>query len=346
MNQIKPDLAILHLSDLHFGPYLQGVSRIGEWSTIAAPHNYNLLLGMGINIPGFFRKYGDRLIVVVTGDITTAAEPPAYEAVNNYLRDFPFVGSDVRVGLKLHKIRDRMYIVPGNHDIWLYGGFFTRWKRFTNRRDEFLRYFREPLPNAYPRVINGMSVTLYTIDTNKVRKWINPLNFTNVLGRGEVGDEQIAELLALHANLSGKKPKDTLKDFQYGSSLKIALMHHHLALPPDIPDSLQQKLVELDDAQAVLNLLCGIGVRLVLCGHQHFPYQIPDLKTKNHPEHSLFLSCAGSTTQLGCDKNSFYVYEITDKHNGTYNLDVLPFTVDAKSSNYFFEPQDIKSFVI
>lgn len=346
MSQPKPDLAILHLSDLHFGPYLQGVSRVGELSAIAAPHNYNLLLGMGINIPGLFQKYGDRLVVVVTGDITTAAEPPAYEAVNNYLRDFPFVGSDVRVGLKLHQIRDRMYIVPGNHDIWLYGGFFTRWKRFTNRREEFLRYFPKRLPNSYPCIINGMSVTLYTIDTNRVRKWINPLNFTNVLGRGEVGDEQIAEIAVLHTNLNNKKPKDNLKDFQYRSSLKIALMHHHLALPPEIPDDLQQKLLELDDAQAVLNLLCGIGVRLVLCGHQHFPYQIPDLRPENNSGHSLFLSCAGSTTQLECNENSYYVYEITDKHNGSYNLDALLYTADARNNNYFFKLKETKNFTI
>lgn len=346
MSQTNPDIAVLHLSDLHFGPYLQGVSRIGEWSTFTAPHSFNLLQGMETNTPEFFRKYGDRLIVVVTGDMTTTAEPPAYEAVNNYLRDLPFVSSKLRVGLNLDKFRDRMYIVPGNHDVWLYGGFFTRWKRYTDRRDQYFKYFPERLPDAFPLVINGTSITLYTIDTNRVKRRINPFNFTNVLGRGEVGDEQIGELLALHTSLSRRRSKGLPEGFDYDSSLKIALMHHHLALPSSIPDSLQQKFLKLEDAPAVLHQLCGIGVRLVLCGHQHFPYQISDLQGEDNSGQSLFLSCAGSTSQLGCAKNSFYVYEITDKKDGTYQLNVLLYTADAENHNYRFILQDKKTFFI
>lgn len=344
MGQTNPDIAILHLSDLHFGPYLQGVTRIGEWSTFAAPHTFNLLQGMEIEVLKILQNHREHLIIAVTGDMTTAAEPPAYEAVNNYLRDKPFVSSWMRVGFELQQMKERMFVVPGNHDVWLYGNWFTRWKRYENRREQYLKYFPEQLPNVYPLLINGVSVTIYTIDTNRVTGF-NPVNFTNVLGKGEVGKEQEAEIQTLHNNLlNGTFPKIP-KDFNYASSLKIALMHHHLALPSNVPRDMEQKLLELKDAQSVLNLLCDIGVRTVLCGHQHFPYQIPRLQSSTNPGRSVFLSCAGSATQIDNDRNSFYIYKIWDNHNGSYTLDVLLHEANVNNS-YFFRESNPSTYTI
>jgi len=335
MGQSNPDIVILHLSDLHFGPYLQGVSKIGEWSSFAAPHNFNLLQGMETKVTEIFRKHKERLIVVVTGDMTTAAEPPAYESVNNYLRDNPFVSSKLRVGLELQEIENKMYVVPGNHDIWLYGNWFSRWKRYTYRKDQYFKYFPEQLPNAYPLLINGISLTIYTIDTNRVGGF-NPFNFKNVLGKGEVGKQQMGEIQVLHNNLRNGTFQNIPEGFDYNASLKVALMHHHLELPSNIPNDVEQKLLKLDDAKSILTLLCEIGVHIILCGHQHFPYQIPTLQSSNNPNHSIFLSCAGSATQIECKRNSFSCYEIIDNHNGTYNLRVLLYEADAKNNNYFF----------
>jgi len=345
MSEPSADIVILHLSDLHFGLYLQGVSKIGEWSKFAAPHDFNLLQGMETKVIEIFQKYKERLIVAVTGDMTTAAEPPAYESVNNYLRDNPFVSSRLRVGLELYGIPNGIYVVPGNHDVWLYGNFFTRWKRYKNRKDQYFKYFPDQLPNAYPLLIDKTSLTIYTIDTNRVAGF-NPLNVNNVLGRGEVGKEQIGEIQTLHNNLRSGTFQDIPKDFDYSSSLKIALMHHHLELPPNTPDSIEQKIMRLKDASPVLNLLSEIGVHIVLCGHQHFPYQIPNLQSPSYPNHSVFLSCAGSATQIDCDRNSFYSYEITNNHNGTYGLSVVLYEADAKNSDYFFKESSPSKFVI
>lgn len=345
MGQSNPDIVILHLSDLHFGPYLQGVSKIGEWSQFAPPHDFNLLQGMETKVIEILQKFKDRLIVTVTGDMTTAAEPPAYESVNNYLRDNPFVSSRIRVGLELHEIPIGIYIVPGNHDVWLYGNLLTRWKGYANRKDQYFKYFPDQLPNAYPLLINGNSITIYTLDTNRVGG-VNPLNFTNVLGRGGVGKQQIGEIQTLHNNLRSSTFQGIPKDFNYGSSLKILLMHHHLELPSNIPDSIEQKLMRLYDAPSILNLLCEIGIHIILCGHQHFPYQIPNLQSPSYPNHSIFLSCAGSATQIDCDRNSFYCYEITNSHKCTYNLRVLLYEADAKNNDYFFKESSALTFVI
>lgn len=345
MDKSNPDIVILHLSDLHFGPYLQGVSKIGEWSSVASPHSFNLLQGMEIKVAEILKRHKDRLIVAVTGDMTTAAEPPAYESVNNYLRDNPFVSSKLRVGLELQEIEDKIYVVPGNHDVWLYGTWFSRWKGYTNRRDQYFKYFPEQLPNVYPLLINGISLTIYTIDTNRVGG-LNPFNFKNVLGRGEVGKQQIGEIQALHSNLTSGTFRGIPEGFDYNSSLKIALMHHHLELPSNVPDNLEQELLRFDDAASILNLFCEIGVHIVLCGHQHFPYQVPMLQSPDYPNHSIFLSCAGSATQIECERNSFCSYEITDDHNGTYKLSALLYQADAKNNNYFFKESVSSPFVI
>jgi 3',5'-cyclic AMP phosphodiesterase CpdA len=344
MGNSNPEIVIYHISDLHFGLYLQCSSRVGEWSSTSAPHDFNLLQGMehALNFADVIDKYRDRLIIVVTGDLTTSAEPPAYEAVNNYLRDYPFISSKFRMGLRLQTVQDRFFVVPGNHDIWLYGNWFTRWKKHKNRREEYRRYFPEQLPSAYPLVVNGVSVTIFTIDTNWV-KGFNPINIFNVLGRGEVGKEQIAEIQALHNSLIRRTAEDIPNGFDYAASLKIALMHHHLALPSGFPKDIQQEFLELGDSSSVLNLLCDIGVRLVLCGHQHFPYHISNLRAPNNPDHAIFLSCAGSATQMENKRNSFSVCEITRSGDG-YNLRLLIYESDPK--NYAFSVKSDGLFVI
>lgn len=346
MSKQEPDVLIYHLSDLHFGPFLQGVSRIGEWSSFSAPHDYNLLQGMEIALDfnNVMEKYKDRLIVAITGDMTTAAEPPAYESVNNYIRDYPFVSSIHQVGLRINEKLKRIFFVPGNHDMWIYGNLFSRWKGYANRREQYNRYFPEPLPNAYPLMINGVSLTLFTIDTNRVTK-INPLNFQNVLGRGEVGKSQSADLLMLHNQLKSGTLHDIPQGFNYESSLKIALMHHHLAMPSDYPKDHEQEFLKLKDADSVTTLLSEMGVQLVLCGHQHFPYQVPELKSSSHPANTIFLSCAGSTTQIECNRNSFSTYEIC-KGSNKFSLHLTVYEADACKSSYFFKKTTVVDYTI
>jgi predicted phosphodiesterase len=333
MHTSPPDIVILHLSDLHFGSYLQGVRPTGKWSLFAPSHDFNLLQGMEVRIPDICLKFNDRLIIVVTGDLTTAAELPAYEAVNNYLRDYPFYSNTLRVGLKLHEFSDRFFVVPGNHDVWFYPPRIARrWERRSNRRMEYSKYFPD-LPQAYPLLVNGHSVTIYTIDTNCVRG-LNPCNFMNALGAGQVGPDQIAYLQVLHNSLLHNNSKIP-EGFDYRNSLKVALMHHHLQVPSTIPNNLEQKLLQLRDAPTVKELLCDFGVHIVLCGHQHFPYQLPDLKSSCNPAHSIFLSCAGSASQIGCDRNSFFVYEIS-RDDTTYDLDVLQYEANVQTHSYSF----------
>jgi len=337
MSKAQPGILIYHLSDLHFGPYLEGVSGEGEWSSFFAPHSFLLLQGMEIALEfwNVIKNDKDRLMVAVTGDLTTTAEPPAYHNANNYLRDHPFVSTKLQVGLRLQEITDRIFFVPGNHDIWFYGNWFTRWKRFSDRRKLYMKYFGETIPNVYPLLINGISVTVFTIDTNRVEKF-NFINFKNVLGKGEVGKAQIADIQTLHLNLLHDTSIDVPSGYDYPSSLKIALMHHHLSVPKDVPRDTQESILELKDTDPVLNLLSEIGVQLVLCGHQHFPYHIPNLRSSKYSNKPILLSCAGSATQMGNEKNSFSKYEIIKKES-EYVLRLRVYESNYKSGDYFFK---------
>lgn len=340
MFQNKPDAVILHISDLHFGPYLQGVSRVGEWSRIAAPHDFLLVLGLEEKLLPIIREYRDKLIISVTGDLTTAAEPPAYEVVNNYLRDHPFISDILHCGLTLQDIKDRLFFVPGNHDIWLHGRLFTRWKRYADRREEYEKYFHPQPPDVYPLVVNSIPLTIYTIDSNHVSGF-NPFNFRNVTGGGRVGRNQMRDLRSLYASLSNSAASgvDTRDGYNYEDSLKICLMHHHLQRPDDVPLDLEQRLLELEDAEEVINLLASIGVQIVLCGHQHFPYQ-KTIKCSGPNNPSILLSCAGTATQIDSKVNSFYVYGIKQVST-SYQLEVLKYTSRVKDGTYKFTTPQI-----
>ena len=342
----SPDIVVLHLSDLHFGPYLQNVGRTGELSYFASPHSYSLLLGLEDRVTKILREHAAHTIVAVTGDLTTAAEPPAYEIVNNYLRDNPYVSDISRVGLKLESIGDRLFFVPGNHDTWLYGDWFTKWKGKKNRKDEYLKYFTHRLPRVYPLIINGISITIYCVDSNQIRSHYNPFNFKNVLGIGEVSDEQRTELQAFHLGLQNGTLNKLPDHYDYETSLKIAIMHHHLALPDGTPAGREQKLLVLKDSERVIDLFCDIGISIVLCGHQHFPYEKPNIRSRGNQSNSILLLCAGSATQIDCDVNSFCVYGIKQNGNRTYNLNLSRFEAHGKQYDYYFKETYAKTFVI
>lgn len=343
MKQAAYELEILHLSDLHFGPYLQGVANNGEWSRLAPTHSFNLLQGLESKVSDLLRNK-EKLLVLVTGDMTTAAEPPAYEAVNNYLRDNPFVSDSLRVGLSLHEIRDRFFVVPGNHDIWLYGPWLTKWKRYTNRRQQYYKYFPEQFPIAHTLKVGETSVTIFAIDTNDL-KGFNFLNFKNVLGKGEIGKDQIAALQTIHTRLQTGTYAGTPSGFNYQSSLKIVMMHHHLALPRCATNTLENKLLELKDASAGLNLFCEMGIHMVLCGHQHFPFLIPELNCDAQSNKKVFFSCAGSATQLNCNQNSFCVYRIHSE-DGVYNLEYCLYSAKTETNSFSFRPSEPSSYRI
>ncbi|MEK6374134.1 MAG: metallophosphoesterase [Acidobacteriota bacterium] len=309
---MNADALIIHLSDLHFSGYLQNVDNIGEWSQVAKTHDFLVLQEMESIIVQLLREYRDRVIVVITGDLTTAAEPPAYELLTTYLFGKVWISENKRVGLGLHDefhLQDRVFVVPGNHDAWLrFSGILrrlTRWRQHFDRRQLFRDYFGMQ-PQVKPLVVNGVSFVFYLLDSNElVAGGLNAWNIRNALGRGRVGRAQIGNVLAMHNQLmAGNIPVPP--GFELDAAIRIGVLHHHPAIPDDLPSGVEQRLLRLQDAPDVTALFHEqLHTHLVVCGHQHFPYLYPDPATA-----APWLSCAGTATQHKSPVNSFKLYWI------------------------------------
>jgi 3',5'-cyclic AMP phosphodiesterase CpdA len=278
------------------------------------------------------------MIVAVTGDLTAAAEPPAYEAMYNFLTGSVAVSGRYHLGLGLSQLHNRFCVVPGNHDVWLRADPFSKWSEYADRRDLYATYFSEPLPDVRSLVVNGRSITLYTMDSNRLAHTVDIANLENALGRGKVGTPQINGLNALHASLLEGRQSVGEPGYDYASSLKIAMLHHHLALPADTPRGWRQMLLELVDAEDVLHLLHGIDVRLVLCGHQHRSYRLHDLKAPAFSGEPLVLSCAESVTQCKCQENSFQFYKFFAEGDKRYTVQTVTYTANPSQDRWLFAP--------
>ncbi|HEV7239290.1 MAG TPA: metallophosphoesterase [Thermoanaerobaculia bacterium] len=312
---MEPDAVILHLSDLHFSGFLQNVDNIGEWSQVAKTHDFLVLQEMEGVVRPILNKYRDRVVVGITGDLTTAAEPPAYEILTTYLLGKVWVSDKKRVGLGLEGdfgLRERVLVVPGNHDAWLrLSGVLrhlTRWKNYTDRRKLFSEYFGLT-PRVVPLLVNGISFMFYLLDSNEMLSTVrNSFNLENALGHGRVGKSQIGKILGEINEPSEKPPQH----FNPATAIRIVLMHHHAAIPTEHPVDLEQRLLRLTDGADVQGLFENqLRPHLVLCGHQHFPYLYPD--PAEYEKGRPWLSCAGTATQHHSRVNSFKVYYVYAK---------------------------------
>jgi len=273
-------------------------------------------------------QFDRKLLVVVTGDITAAGERPSYEAAATWLWGRTYMRGMPGFGLDLYHRGIEVFAVPGNHDIWL--------KK--SSRTLFHQFFSHDIPGAFPLHLGGTPVVIYTLDSNRLQRSdpYNFLNLRNVLGAGRIGRDQLCELMSLHHYLAMGNSKGLGSDFDFRGSLKIALMHHHLALPGSKPEGLEERLSILIDAKRVQSCLSEIGVHLVLCGHQHYPYSI-SLEEKRSERGPIMLSCAGTSSQVDALKNSFCVYYINRIADGDYSIKRLVYEASGIEHQFVFQ---------
>ena len=342
----RPDFVIFHISDLHFGDFLQGTKNSGEGTPFSPPHSFNYLLSLETLFRKLHLKYKDRLLVVITGDLTNSSEPTSFQQIYNFIFRKVNISDTERVGFDLADLGVKAIVVPGNHDVWFDRGLLFRWRRFAYRLEDFRKFFPTRLPNIVPLVNGTSSLTIASLDSNRIGTFINPYNFANVLGMGEVGRDQLAQLQAIHNSIINGTYPNVPKGYSYENSLRIALIHHHIQLPEIVSPTFKHKMLRLKDAPEVQNALCLTGTHMVLCGHQHFPFQIPKLISPQYPNQPLFLSCAGSPSQLGCSTKSLFLYEIYDRHNGFFRVNSMGYAARESDRDYQFRLQDERSFII
>lgn len=329
MKEIFKELkaVIVHLSDLHFCDIFTNTEQTPSSLIGAKPHDYTLLINLSSTFQIIPRQIKNRLklnyepkinIVVVTGDLTTTANTIAFEEANNYLRWSKFIGPEgPNVGLNMEH---DVFIVPGNHDTW-----FTRVRKFVwfkkieDRSEAFERYVQR-CPFIKEKSWNGGKFLFLGLNSNKTDKKLKNIS------RGKVDQTELAEV--------NKILQDRELDKE-SNIFKIAMLHHHPWLPKGMEDNEYTKMIDADNT---LLKLSDMKIDMVLFGHKHIFFEELWEKPSDIKGTHLFLSCAGTATQIGWqpDKYNFKVYLFFKNQIGVIN-----YVYDG----FRFIPKQIKPFL-
>ena len=233
---------LAHLSDVHLSP-LPAVG-LGYW-------NLKRLLGW-LNWQHrrrhlYSRNVLDRLVsdlvaqapdhIAVTGDLANLGLPAEHEAALQWLRT---VGTS-----------DRVTVIPGNHDIYSRIGSdpgTTRWQPHMSANDIAAEYMMTEGGNgnvAFPFVRRFGNIALIALNSAV------PTRPFYAIGR--IGAAQLRRLEALLERLGAE------------GLTRVVLIHH-----PPLP-GIAKPRHELEDADALAEILARHGAELVLHGHEHTP---------------------------------------------------------------------------
>ncbi len=313
----------LHLSDIHFGsrPGANGdkvdmhrFSDEGDYSRTLNQH----LKDEFISGRSHFKQSGERLHLIVSGDLTYTATANEFRLVEKFLND---LCADLSID------KSRVFIVPGNHDINWDEAKIDKSRRFDNFvtfLDSF--YGAELFRKMFPRVTWDFKVNterpepkdiVSVYHDSKLGLLIVGLNSCvyedNQHHYGFVGGKQMRVVSELMDEL--RVPAETLM---------VAVFHHHLHPFPEPVVISPNTGVMIDistirDAGLIERDLEKLGFDLVLHGHKH-KAQIRETKIRNRKDgkldgHALIVCGAGSTgvnaAELGHnDSNQYELIEV------------------------------------
>lgn len=293
---------ILHLSDLHYGDmhrYDQGIDG----------HAVSLAAAVTNAVRSRFR---DRPLdaLVLTGDF--------------FSHDLPSDKAKATDGITslielLRLSRDRVVMLPGNHDLSWDPNFHHQPYRFYDEMvgdTKTKGYVADGLPGLLvlpPSPSLGSRKGLALLLLNSC-----VMEGQKTSGFGRVGDKQldsIAELLIV-----GEITRDT--------HILIAALHHHL-LPvvplvrnwtgPNPKDS-EPALTSLTvDAVAVLQRLTELGFSLAIHGHQHVP-AVRRFEDVLHGQQSIGVCAAGSCGSKDAIRH-FFLYEVAESQTRIWDFE-------------------------
>jgi 3',5'-cyclic AMP phosphodiesterase CpdA len=242
------------------------------------PHNVNLRCLRGA------RSVAERQVdaVVITGDCTDDGD-----------------GWDL-VGAAFAKWRDRgrLFVIPGNHDLYLFpiassarprpthASKRRQWQEFAARAG-----LRLEACGAWEHVIESAEAILVGLDSCSRRQR------TFFRQNGAIGAAQLQWLRELAKTERWRASRN-----------RVVLFHHHvLPLPRGVGRRAPTEIgMRLDDASQVAQTLADVGATLVMHGHRH-------VSERRHPAGSDFELLAAPSLTLGCksgDAPSFWLVEL------------------------------------
>jgi 3',5'-cyclic AMP phosphodiesterase CpdA/tetratricopeptide (TPR) repeat protein len=264
---------LLHLSDIHFGwrPGASGASvemhRFIPSDFEKALHEH---LAREFCAPrAYFKHNRDRLVLIVSGDLTYQATKDEFDRVKEFLD---------RVCASFGLPKERVVLVPGNHDVHWLSGRIDRQNRFDNYLVFLKKFYGEelckrlypliddwslaldrarPLPEQIVLICRHSGVTIVGLNSCVYE--------TEQDHYGFVGMRQLDHVADLLDNLAGNI-----------GDLRVAVLHHHLHPYPepvrnDAGGGLTVDSSTIRDAGHVERRLERLGFDIVMHGHKHKP---------------------------------------------------------------------------
>lgn len=233
-------IRIIHLTDLHFvtHPLLK---RLGFGCKGLSGHDSDTQQALETEVHGLRPD-----LLFATGDHTTWGDKRSLLAAHAFL---------VQLGKRLGLTEERIFWVPGNHDILLHYYLGIRW---IGRNYD--RVFGQNQP---VRVVDaaGFKVAVFSFDSTLDRKgeW-SPL-WPLVGSRGGVSRPSFNEF---NAAVQGRQDVE--------AAFKIAQLHHHpLPIPYKGREPAGLELTTMTNGGTFIAYMQESGVNLILHGHEHYP---------------------------------------------------------------------------
>lgn len=263
-------LAIVHLSDLHFGdPHFfqpplppDGVpaanTRPSLLDLLVADLNSAELRDLTPRIPeSSGRGYLDMpLIVAISGDLTETAGTKEFDQAEKFISD---LGNAAILGSKVTS--ENIFVVPGNHDV-IYDepDVGRRWYPFCRfyERHTKIRVDADR-PRALTHLVDRSSEGFIVAELNSCA-YVQKGSVDAI--RGQIDDESLFSL---------KEALRRVPETQLKSSIRIAIVHHHPVVLPALAEP-GRGYDAVVNSQALLGLLQEYGFHIVVHGHKHYPH--------------------------------------------------------------------------
>lgn len=319
---------LVHLSDLHFGwkgeKYMHRFVK-DEYSYTLTEH----MIGEFASRRARFMKEPERLHLVVSGDLTYQGNKKEFKLAEDFLNE---------VCKGLHIPKERVSIVPGNHDLnWgldkadkelrfdPYIGFLVSFygadlfkKRYPRVKTDLAFYSERPAPDDLVSVYHDPKARITIVGLNSCIYEDNQHHY------GFVGMRQldaVEELLDDH-----ESSKDVVR---------VAVFHHHLHPFPEpivkaVNSEVLTDLSSLRDAGFVERRLEELGFDLILHGHKH-KAQVRETSIKD-----VRTSASGGAKLIVCGAGSVSVCEEELEHNMSNHYEVVEIlrSPRAKGANF------------
>jgi 3',5'-cyclic AMP phosphodiesterase CpdA len=249
-------LSILHISDLHFGSSHRFDPPATPSSDIPVRRGIPTLFD-SLEADFATGQVESPLVVAVTGDLTQQAAQEEFDQAAKLLIGFEETSI---LGKKIS--RERIFVVPGNHDV-----IFTeprkerRWQPYCSFYQNF---FRRSVYTDVPEdlnIVHDRSSDLGAVIV-ELNSCVSTMKGSPDEQRGQI---DIGSVQSLRDQL------EAIDQTKMQESIRIVLVHHHPVLLPAFAES-SRGYDCIINADKLLMVLRDFGFHLILHGHKHFPH--------------------------------------------------------------------------